>query len=122
MCLYKGFRVPFRSTKNVINTATTLFWAENSPNTRDLLRYSTGGEKIFLCGKVPLDSRIRELSVPMKFLVETAAQIHESGRVIFSGRTSLSNSAAVTAPLRSASSRRLLPLLWAALAIAAALS
>src|SRR5947207_5431216 len=47
---------------------------------------------------------------------------HYPGRTIFSGRTSRSNSAAVTWPLATASSRNVVPFACAALAILAAWS
>ena len=47
---------------------------------------------------------------------------HVRGPIIFSGRTMASNSSAVTKPMPTASSRSVVPFLWAALAIFVALS
>ena len=47
---------------------------------------------------------------------------HQPGLIIFSGRTRASNSSLVTYPPPTASSRRVVPFLWAVLAILAALS
>ena len=70
--------------------------------------------------------RRRPLLLPAALALARLAKVddfrHARGPIIFSGRTNSSNSSAVTKPPPTASSRRVVPFLCAALAIAAALS
>ena len=75
-----------------------------------------------------LDSvlRRRPLLLPAALALARLAKIddfrHARGPIIFSGRTNSSNSSAVTKPPPTASLRKVVPFLCAALATAAALS